>query len=128
MNDRALERALKALTLILQAGNFGVVAFDAADVPPRMLQQLPFTTWRRLHRNVEGSQTVCVLAGDEPIARSAGGVTLKMVRTSARAFGSAARPWADGALLGGLDLAVEIVRPRGGNQEDVRVPLSTACR
>src|SRR5215510_1249328 len=31
--ERALDRALKAFTLVLQAGGFGVVALDVADVP-----------------------------------------------------------------------------------------------
>ena len=80
MNQRALDRAIKALTLVLQAGNFGLVAFDAAEAPPRALERLPFTTWRRLQRIIEGSQTACVLVGDTPIARSAEGVTVRLTR------------------------------------------------
>jgi hypothetical protein len=80
MNQRALDRAIKALTLVLQAGNFGLVAFDAAEAPPRALERLPFTTWRRLQRIIEGSQTACVLVGDTPIARSAGGITVRLTR------------------------------------------------
>ena len=79
MNQRALDRAIKALTLVLQAGNFGLVAFDAADTP-HALERLPFTTWRRLQRIIEGSQTACVLVGDTPIARSSGGVTMRLTR------------------------------------------------
>src|SRR5688500_14662165 len=41
--DRALERGLKALNLVLQAGGFGVVAIDLADVPLPALKRLPFT-------------------------------------------------------------------------------------
>ena len=48
--SRAIEQAIKALTLVLQAGNFGLVAFDVAEAPPHALQRLPFTTWRRLQR------------------------------------------------------------------------------
>ena len=80
MNQRALDRAIKALTLVLQAGNFGLVAFDAAEAPPHALERLPFTTWRRLQRIIEGSQTACVLVGDTPIARSSGGVTVRLTQ------------------------------------------------
>ena len=80
MNQRALDRAIKALTLVLQAGNFGLVVFDAAEAPPHALERLPFTTWRRLQRIIEGSQTACVLVGETPIARSAGGVTVRLTR------------------------------------------------
>ena len=50
VNQRALDCAIKALTLVLQAGNFGLVIFDAAEAPPHTLERLPFTTWRRLQR------------------------------------------------------------------------------
>jgi recombination protein RecA len=83
-NDRAqgalsaLDRAIKALNLVLQAGGFGVVAIDLADVPLALLKRLPFTTWLRLQRAVEGSETTCVLIVQEPIARSAGGLTVSL--------------------------------------------------
>ena len=74
--DRIVDRALKALNLVLQAGGFGVVAIDLADVSPRVLRSLPFTTWLRLQRIVEGSDTACLLIVPEPLARSAGGLTV----------------------------------------------------
>lgn len=75
---RRLERAIKAFGLILQAGGFGVVALDLADVPLPALRQLPFTTWRRLQRWLEGSETVGLLLAAEPLGRSARGVTLRL--------------------------------------------------
>src|SRR5215831_12070285 len=69
MNQRALEQALRAFSLVLQAGNFGLVVFDVAEAPAQAITRLPFTTWLRLQRMVEGSQTVCVLVGSEPMAR-----------------------------------------------------------
>ena len=69
-------RALKAATLVLQAGNFGIVAFDLADVASPAVRAFRFTTWLRFARLVEGSQTVALLIGSDRIARSPGGVTL----------------------------------------------------
>src|SRR5438093_479256 len=114
MNQRALDRAIKALTLVLQAGNFGLVVFDAAEAPPHALERLPFTTWRRLQRIIEGSQTACVLVGDTPIAPSAGGVSVRL----ARAGGERLR--VDGRLLNGLDIEVDVIRPHARIQHDVR--------
>ena len=105
LNQRALEQAVKALTLVLQAGNFGLVAFDAADAPSDAIRRLPFTTWLRLQRMLEGSQTTCVLVGGERLARSSAGLTLQLgirpgfdsavacstVSTSTRASCAAAR-------------------------------------
>ena len=69
-------RALKATNLVLQAGGFGVVAFDLADMPPMAIRQFPYTTWMRIARVIEGSQTTAVIVGSERIARSPGGVTI----------------------------------------------------
>src|SRR5216110_3438768 len=78
LNQRAMEQAVKALTLVLQAGNFGLVIFDAAEAPADAWRRLPFTTWLRLQRMVEGRPTICVLVGNEPMARSAAGLTVKL--------------------------------------------------
>jgi recombination protein RecA len=71
-------RALKAVNLVVQAGGFGVVAFDLSDVPPRDVRQFPHTTWLRLSRVIDGSQTVLLLVGSERIARSSGGASLAL--------------------------------------------------
>ena len=73
LNQRALEQAVKALTLVLQAGNFGLVAFDVAEAPPDAVRRLPFTTWLRLQRMIEGSQTTCVLVGGGAAGAQLGG-------------------------------------------------------
>ena len=71
-------RALKAMNLVLQAGGFGLVAFDIADVPPVALRQFPYTTWMRIARVIEGSQTAAVVIAADRIARSPGGVTIAL--------------------------------------------------
>ena len=71
-------RALKAMNLVLQAGGFGIVALDLADVRSLALRQLPLTTWMRLSRVIEGSQTVALLIGAERLGRSPGGVTITL--------------------------------------------------
>ena len=76
--QRAVSRALKATALVLSAGGFGVVVLDLADVPRRVLGALPFTTWLRLQRLIASSDTACVLIADLPLARSAGGATVRL--------------------------------------------------
>ena len=71
-------RALKALNLVVQAGGFGVAAFDLADVHAMAIRQFPYTTWMRIARVIEGSQTAVVLLGADRIARSPGGVTVTL--------------------------------------------------
>jgi RecA/RadA recombinase len=81
-------RALKAANLVLQAGGFGLVAFDLADAPGRVLRQFPHTTWMRIARVIEGSQTVALLVGAEHIARSPKGTTVTLNATARWAGGS----------------------------------------
>jgi hypothetical protein len=105
--DRAIDRALKALNLVLQAGGFGVVAIDLADVPLAALRHIPFNTWMRVQRIIEGSDTACVLLTSEPLARSAGGLTITLT----------GRPTWTGTSdrsrrLSGTDLRARIVSPR----------------
>jgi recA bacterial DNA recombination protein len=75
---RALDRAIKAVNLVLQSGGFGLVAIDIADVPLDVLRELPFNTWMRLQRVVDASDTACVLVADVPSARSAKGVSIRL--------------------------------------------------
>lgn len=125
VNQRALERALRAFALVLQAGNFGLVVFDAAEAPPRLLGGLPRTTWLRLQRMVEGSQTVCLLIGAEPIARSAAGLTLGLAgRAEPGGRDASGGTRFSARLFAGLDLEARITRARA--YEDVRIPVSTA--
>jgi hypothetical protein len=126
MNQRALEQAIRALALILQAGNFGLVVFDAAEAPAEALRRLPFTTWLRLQRMVEGSQTTCLLVGGETMARSSAGLTL---RTGVRDLGLGVRKGIrfHDRLFEGLDISARVVRARTHSQEDAAVALATAA-
>jgi recombination protein RecA len=104
--QKSLDRAVKAVNIVLQAGGFGVVVLDLGEVAPQTIKRLPYTTWLRLHRVIEGSETACVLIGSEPIARSAGGVTVQL------AAGQTAR----------------VIRARKVESDHhVRVPLSAAA-
>ena len=109
--DRVVDRAIKALTLVLQAGGFAVVAIDLADVHPRVLKRLPFTTWLRLQRIVEGSDTACLLVTPEPLARSAGGLT---VMCSGRTNWEPHR-------VTGLETEIRVVSPRRRVDGDTRI-------
>lgn len=104
-----LGRALKAMNLVLQAGGFGVVALDLADVPPRVVRQAPYTTWIRLARAIEGSQTVALVVGAERTARSAGGVSIALDAPLARWAGHSDRSWQ----LHGVELRPRVAAARG---------------
>jgi len=116
--ERTIERALKALNLVLQAGGFGVVALDLADAPLAALNRIPFTTWLRVQRTIEGSDTACVLVAPQPLARSAGGFTLSLAgRTQWAGPGASSRS----RRLAGMDVTVRIISPRRRVDGEVEV-------
>ena len=118
LNQRAMEQAIRALSLVLQAGNFGLVALDAAEAPIDAWRRLPFTTWLRLQRMVEGSQTAAVLVGSTPVARSSAGLTIKL-----QAEGWGLGTGAAGVrrtLFDGLTLEGQVIRARARSHEETR--------
>jgi recombination protein RecA len=116
--ERILDRALKAVNLVLQAGGFDLVVLDFAEVPSEAIRRLPFTTWFRLQRVIEGSRTVCLLLGPAPIARSAEGVSIQLAPSRQGIW--------DARLLLGLEIQARVVRAR--DPEDGRCRLSArAC-
>jgi hypothetical protein len=118
--ERAIDRALKAFNLVLQAGGFGLVALDLADAPHVAVQRMPFTTWMRVQRAVEGSETACVLMASEPVSRSAGGVTLALTGRTIWA-GESARS----RRMAGSDVDVRVVSPRRRVDGQLRVHADT---
>jgi hypothetical protein len=112
--DRIVERALKALNLVLQAGGFGVVAIDLADVSVAAIKRIPFTTWLRVQRTIENSETACVLVAPQP--RSAGGLSMSL---------SGRVGWAGDSdrsrRLDTLDVNARVVSPRRRVEGDAHV-------
>jgi recA bacterial DNA recombination protein len=81
----ACDRALKAFNLILQAGGAAtpvVAVLDLADMPAPTVRRIPFMTWLRLQRVIEGSESVALLVADASLGRSARGVTLRLASAS----------------------------------------------
>src|SRR5262245_52415127 len=125
MNQRALEQAVRAFTLILQAGNFGVVAFDVAEAPAHAMRRLPFTTWLRLQRLIEGSQTTALLVGSESMARSSAGLTLQLgSKEIGRAFRAARF---SSRLFDGIDVEARVVRARAHLHEEASVAFRASA-
>jgi recombination protein RecA len=119
LNQRAMEQAIKALGLVLQAGNFGLVVLDIGDAPDDAVRRLPFTTWLRLQRMIESSQTIGLLVGRTPMSRSSAGLTIALQHARGGRHGPARFT---GALLDGLAFDLRIARAR------VHASDSTECR
>ena len=102
----ALERAHQGT----QSGSAGRRLQCGGDRPERraagVLKRLPFTTWLRLQRAIEGSDTTCVLLVSEPLARSAGGLSISLTGRAS---------WIEQGRYGrlkGMDVAARVQSPR----------------
>jgi hypothetical protein len=124
LNQRAMEQAIRACTLVLNAGNFGLVVFDVAQAPLDSLRRLPFTTWLRLQRQVEGSQTVAVLVGNQPMARSAAGLTVMLGQAGQAREGGAGFST---RLFKGLAIEGHVIRARVRAHEESTAVFATAA-
>lgn len=124
LNQRAMEQAIRAMALVLQAGNVGLVALDVAEAPVEVIRRLPFTTWLRLQRMVEGSQTIALLVGSVPIARSPAGLTVKM-ESQAAVGGLVGRCGVPGARVGSVEPCARVPVESRVIRARVRVPATT---
>jgi recombination protein RecA len=133
--ETLIDRALKALMIVLQAGGFGVVVLDLADAPLDALGRLPFTTWLRLQRVIEGQATSCVLLAPAPVGRSAGGVTVALQPARRAGLGHMAGggrlglwtgPSGASRLFDGLTSEARIIRARSTSDAPCPVRLGAA--
>ena len=76
--ERVIDRALKALNLVVQSRVCTLVVIDLIDVPAAALRRLPAATWFRIERAIEGSDTAVLILSAMPIARSTGGRSIAL--------------------------------------------------
>jgi hypothetical protein len=76
--ERVIDRAIKALNLVVQSGVCTLVVIDLIDVPAAALRRLPAATWFRIERAIEGSDTAVLIVSAMPMARSTGGRSIAL--------------------------------------------------
>jgi hypothetical protein len=103
---KVLAEATAAVATLAGSGLFEVVVLDLAGVPKRERRRLPPTTWIRLQRTIEETETALLLVADAHVAVGPGGVALRLARTGLRW----SRPPGPGRLLAGLDAQVRAGR------------------
>src|SRR5918993_1823948 len=92
--ERVIDRALKSLNLVVQSGVCTLVVIDFIDVPATALRRLPASTWFRIERAIEGSDSAVLIVSATPIARSAGERSINL--TGNREPGTATGHWEPG--------------------------------
>jgi len=83
-----LEQALKAADLLLQAGGFGLVALDLADVPAGVARHVPLASWFRFSRAVEHTPAVLLVIAEQAYAGVCAALTLRTAALPAQLAGT----------------------------------------
>jgi hypothetical protein len=72
------ERALRAADRVVNAGGFGLLVLDLADLAPRVLGRIPPLCWFRLRRAVEGTPAILVVVTPRPLTGACASLLVEM--------------------------------------------------
>jgi len=73
-----LERAFKAVDLVLHAGGFGFVTLNLCDVPMKCVRRIISSWWFRFRRAIENTPTVLLVLTPIAAVRSCASLTLEL--------------------------------------------------
>lgn len=82
------DHALKAADMLVQAGGFGLVALDFANVAPSVTRRIPLASWHRFRKAVENTPAVLLVIEDEPTVKSCASLIVEMRRKRTRWSGT----------------------------------------
>jgi len=131
-----IEQALRATDLLIQAGEFGMVAVDLSDVPTKTVRQVPLNAWFRFRRAVEDTPTILLLLEQEAHAKTCASLVVRLEAGETRWTGAAVSCYPFAKLLHGFSVGGNVVRSRiqmpeqrvvnirAGAQPKMAVPLS----
>jgi|SRR5579859_1665160 len=86
-----LEQAMRATDFLLQAGGFGLLVLDLADLPADVARRVPLTSWFRFRRAVEHTPTVLLVLEAEAHAKTCASLVLEMKQSAVSVQSSASR-------------------------------------
>lgn len=72
------EHALKAAEKVVNAGGFGLIVLDLADLPFRLLRRIPLVCWFRLRRAVEGTPAILLVVTPQPVTGTCASLLVEM--------------------------------------------------
>ena len=76
--SKSIERAFKAIDLLLQSRGFGLIVLNLADVRPTYLRRIVSSWWFRFRLAVENTPTVLVVISSVACVRSSAALVIEM--------------------------------------------------
>jgi hypothetical protein len=106
-----LDKALQAADWIINAGGFGLLVLDLADVLPKVAQRIPSASWYRLRRAVQSTSACLVVVEQQPFAKSCASLVISLERSSSE-WAPTRREPQNPKLLTGATFAADVTRSR----------------
>jgi len=75
---QALDQALRATDLLLQAGGFSAIVLDLGATPPEVAWRIPLATWFRFRAGCERTRVSLILLTQHPCARSSAELVVRL--------------------------------------------------
>ncbi len=75
---QAIDQALKATDLLLQAGGFSAIVLDLGSTPPEIAWRIPLATWFRFRAACERTRVSLLLLTQHPCARSSAELVVRL--------------------------------------------------
>jgi hypothetical protein len=77
-----LERAFKAVDLVLHAGGFGFIALNLCNVPPKVVRRVVSSWWFRFRRAIQDTPTALIVLTPVASVRSCAALVLELKNES----------------------------------------------
>lgn len=106
-----VEKALRAADWIINAGGFGLIVLDLADLEPYMARRIPLASWYRFQRAVESTSAALVILEKEPFAKSCASLVITLETTQSDWAPTLNQP-GNPKLLTGISFSAGISRSR----------------
>ena len=84
----ALDQAIRAADLLLNAGGFAALVLDLGSTPAEFACRIPMATWFRFRAAAERARTTILLLTQHPCARSSAGLVLRLKASSVTTAGN----------------------------------------
>ena len=100
---RAIDQALRATDLLLQAGGFGVIVLDLGGVAPEVVWKIPMATWFRFRAAADRARACLLVLTQISCARSSAELVLEMASGEMQS---------EGRVMTGVAYAAKVGRQR----------------
>jgi recombination protein RecA len=106
-----LDKALQATDWLINAGGFGLILLDLADIAPAGARKIPLAWWYRLRRAVAATSAAFVVVEQQSFAKSCASLVITMQSGNSEWIATRGLP-RDPRLLTGVQFVADVTRSR----------------